>query len=391
MRVLVTGGRSPVALEIVRNLGRHGHEVYVAESLRVNPAAWSRHTRGSIRIASPRFRFRAFLDDIAAAVDEYGIDLVIPTCEETYFVARGADWLRRSRPGLRVASGSFDDIAALHDKHLSMALLESLDVPVPETELIVGAEGMDELLRRDRPGPLVLKRRFSRFGTQVRLLPAGARRLQPEIPFDRAGHRDGTDRDIADGWVAQEFVEGRLQCAYAYAHEGRLVACVQYADSRTAPFQVLTSFQPVHDPRFQDAIERTVARLRYSGHISFDAIVSDSRIAVIECNPRVTSGIHCLADADLGALFAVDGSAGASAPPFVEAAPAQIRLMNLFRRNGDDRMARDVVHADDDRMPSIAYALLLGGFAAGALRHRISLAAATTRDIEWNGQDLPVP
>ncbi|WP_164233778.1 ATP-grasp domain-containing protein [Microbacterium hydrocarbonoxydans] len=393
MRALVLGGRSPVALEIVRNLGRHGHEVHVAESVAVNPAGWSRHASGSIRIRSPRFHFRAFLLDLAAAVERHGIDLLIPTCEETFFVARGAEWLRQRCPGLRVVSGPFDDIAALHDKHRAMGILGRLGVPVPETELIRGPEELDALLRRDRSRPLVLKRRFSRFGVQVRLLPPGARRVQPEIEFDRDEHHARIAPDLAGDWVAQEHVDGRLHCAYAYAHEGRLLACVQYADARAASFKVLTSFRPVHDPRFQEAIERTVAGLRFSGHISLDAIIGEDRIAVIECNPRVTSGIHCLPDADLGALFTTGNPADASAAPAPPVppvpVPAQIRMMNLLRRGGHDKDVRDVVHAADDRMPSLAYALLLGGFALSALRHRIPLAAATTRDIEWNGQELP--
>lgn len=377
MRVLVLGGRSLVALDIVRNLGRHGHDVYVAESVAVNPAAWSRYAHGSVRIRSPRFRFPAFLQDVATAIETHDIDLVVPTCEETFFVARGADWLRRRCPGVRIAAGSFAHIAALHDKLGAMRTLGRLDVPVPATRLVRGAEDLGALLRSDRSRTLVLKRRFSRFGTQVRLLARESRRLRPPIAF---GHGDGD-------WVAQEFVEGRLHCAYAFAHEGRVLASVQYADAAAASFEVLTSFQPVHEPRFQEAIERAVAGLRYSGHISFDAIVAEDRIAVIECNPRVTSGIHCLASADLGGLFAAEEPSGATQT----VAPAQIRVMNLLRRRRGARGIRDVVHAADDPMPSVAYALLLGGFALTALRQRIPLAAATTHDIEWNGEDLPLP
>ncbi|MFJ4225141.1 ATP-grasp domain-containing protein [Microbacterium sp. NPDC089695] len=381
MRVLVLGGRSLVALEIVRNLGRHGHEVHVAESVSVNPAAWSRHARGSTRIRSARFHFLGFLDDLATTIDTHGIDLVVPTCEETYFVARGADWLRRRCPGVRIAAGSFEDISALHDKHRAMEVLGRLGVPVPATELIHDARDLGALLDRDRRGPLVLKRRFSRFGVQVRLLLPETGRVRTDIAFDQC----------ADDWVAQEFVEGRLHCAYAFAHEGRVIASVQYADAGAAPFQVLTAFLPAHDPRFQEAIERAVAGLHYSGHISFDAIVADDRIAVIECNPRVTSGVHCVADADLGALFSAEHPIERSTSPALPGAPAQIRVLNLFRRRGRDRSIRDVVHAADDPMPSVAYALLVARFALTALRHRITLTAATTRDIEWNGQELPLP
>jgi len=391
MRVLVLGGRSLVALDLVRNLGRHGHEAHVAESLAVNPAGWSRHARSSIRVRSPRFRFRAFLHDVAAAVETRGIDLVVPTCEETFAVARGAEWLRRRCPGVRVVAGAFHDIAVLHDKWRAMELLGGLGVPVPATERVVGEDEMDALLRRDRSRPIVVKPRFSRFGAQVRLVRPGDRRLRPDVD---AG---------CDDWVAQEFVEGRLHCAYAYAHEGRLLACVQYVDAGARSFRVLTSFEPVRDPRFQQAIERAVAGLRYSGHISFDAIVADDRSVVIECNPRVTSGIHCLPDVDLGALFAAgsaptepSGRASTAArpdllPPVFAPAPARIRVLNLLRRGPRAPGVRDVVHASDDRMPSLAYPLLVARFALTALRHRIPLVAATTHDIEWNGEEFPSP
>lgn len=380
MRVLVLGGRSLVALEIVRNLGRRGHEVIAAESVAVNPSAWSRHASGSIRIRSPRFHLHGFLQDIATAVETHGIDLIVPTCEETYYVARGAVWLRRRCPDVRIAAGSFEHIAALHDKHRAMQILGRMGVPVPATELVRDAEDLGTLLRGDRRRPLVLKKRFSRFGVRVRLLAPETQRL--DLAFDRDGGE----------WVAQEFVEGHLHCAYAFAHEGRVLTSVQYADAAASSFQVLTSFHPVHDARFQEAIERAVAGLRFSGHISFDAIVAEDRIAVIECNPRVTSGVHCFTDADLGALFAADENSSAEQGRSARTVePAQIHVMNLLRRRRYDRRIRDVVHAADDPLPSVAYALLLGGFALTALRHRIPLAAATTRDIEWNGQELPLP
>jgi hypothetical protein len=52
------------------------------------------------------------------------------------------------------------------------------------------------------------------------------------------------------------------------------------------------------------------------------------------------------------------------------------------------RHSRDAISRPGDRLPLAGALADAAGFALAGLRHGISVTAATTRDIEWNGEEL---
>ena len=102
--ILFTGGRAPATLELARAFHRASHMVFMAESLRGHLSEPSNALAENFLVPPPRQQTSAFLDTLESIVCENKIDLLIPTCEEVFYVAMGRD--RGTSSKLRMRSDS---------------------------------------------------------------------------------------------------------------------------------------------------------------------------------------------------------------------------------------------------------------------------------------------
>lgn len=373
--VLVTGARAPVALELARLLHAAGHRVLVAESLPRHLCERSRAVARSFRVPAPNADRAAFLAALARIVREERVDLVLPTCEEVFHVAAGP-------LGCEVFAPPRDHLLRLHSKLAFVRTLESRGVPAPETWEVTSPEDLAALCRRLPAGDrLVLKPVWSRFAVHVAFVTAGG-------PLPALSDRP---------WIAQRFVEGRPLCTYGVARQGRLLAHAAYDAEFTAGRGASVSFRPLDHPRLLQWVQDFVAAEGLTGQASFDFVEgADGTLWPLECNPRATSGVH-LFDAADGLDRAFLGRPQEVLLPRPEASVVLTLAMWLFAlpqvrslarlRAWADRLrgARDAIFRRDDPLPFLSQFGVLAHLASVALRHRTSLLAASTRDIEWNG------
>lgn len=240
LRVLLTGGRAPVTLDLARMLHRAGHRVYVAESAARHLTRLSSAVEQCAVVPSPRHDTRAYLAELERLVQDWQIDLLIPMCEEVFYVAQGAD---RLRAFCRVLVTTLEQLHVLHHKYDFIQLAGSLGLSVPDTHLIHSRqEWMEAQSVLGKVGDWVWKPVYSRFAAKVRM---------PTLMNDEA--RAGTDQEgnvsekkrrhirndppeegelsSISPWVAQAYIPGQMLCTYSIAHEGKLVAHATY-DSR---------------------------------------------------------------------------------------------------------------------------------------------------------------
>lgn len=380
--VLILGARAPVALDHARRFAHQGWKVCVADSISCRGTAWSRAVHATLRLPAPRSEPRAFVDAICRAVGEHRIDLLLPTCEEVFYVSR----YRSALPAqLIVATDRFDKLEALHSKLEFLKLAADCGAKVPASCAVTSLSEA-----RDWAGgrPLVLKPEFSRFGVYVRLYPNGIPDHAPELAEQGR-------------WVGQEFCDGDELCSYSVAVEGRVTAHVAYRPayrlSRSSSFY----FDPVQAPGIREFVERFVRKTQYTGQISFDWVSGrDGQLAVLECNPRAISGVHLFALADaLPAAF--QGAVADTVEPSVGRARMMTPVMltaGLIAAARDKRVARwwynfkrarDVLSTSGDARVLAGISADLFSHAARALRRRCSVREATTWDIEWDGEKLP--
>src|SRR5664279_215064 len=93
MRVLITSARFPHALAEIRWFGQQGHEVYTTDTFRTSRGAHSRYVTERLLTAPPFFETAQFVADIEEIVRSRHIDLLVPGCEEVFYLAHHTDRL----------------------------------------------------------------------------------------------------------------------------------------------------------------------------------------------------------------------------------------------------------------------------------------------------------
>ena len=111
-KVLVTGGLFDPATNVVRSLYKSGVKVHVADSYKLSPALHSHiHSTQRHEVPSPAKEPIQFAEAFARIVNEFDLDLVIPTFEEGFYLARHTELIPAT-----LFAPAFETIAQLHRK-----------------------------------------------------------------------------------------------------------------------------------------------------------------------------------------------------------------------------------------------------------------------------------
>lgn len=379
--VLILGGRAPVALDHARRFQRQGWNAYVADSIPCRLTGWSRSVAATLPLASPRYTPMAFVEGIRAAIRTHAIDLVVPTCEEVFYLSRYRNLLPAE---VRVLADDFDTLRALHSKWHFIEAAEGCGAVVPEGCRVAS---LAEARAWAGAEPVVLKPEYSRFGVHVRIHPEGLPVRAKEL-------------DVAGSWVAQRYHAGTELCSYGIADGGRLLAHAVYRPSYRIQRSSSYYFEPHPSEKIRGFVSSFVRKMNFTGQISFDWIQSeDGGVTVIECNPRATSGLHLFSgnDALPAALMGVAGDCvepGHAQPAMIAGLMLTAGLYEAMAKSTlprwryDFRRASDVITRPGDRSPLAGALLDLGSYARLAVRQGCNLREAATRDIEWDGECL---
>jgi hypothetical protein len=382
--VLLTGGRAFVTLELARHLARHGHRVVVAESVPIHLCRYSRCVAKHYRVPAPNVEGEAFIAALIKLVQREKIDVLIPTCEEIFFVAQG---LERLRPYCRVLCAPFEQLARLHSKWEFIQSAACYDLLVPETHLFNSNTDLRRFLQ-EHGTAFVLKPVFSRFASKVVFADTMADHIE-QLPIMQEYP-----------WVAQERIDGEAFCSYSIVVEGRLLAHAVYPVRYRAELGSCVHFTPVEHAAIDDWITRFLQHERFSGQIAFDLIVTPAgRVYPIECNPRATSGFHLFRQEQPlhRALLAPDDPIEPALRPLITNR-AMIAIAMLVYGLPSLRSwtqartwlhaflcARDVVFDWRDPLPFLLQPLLLWYNWKESRKRGISILEFATHDIEWNG------
>jgi len=364
--VLLTLGRLPKGLELARALAAAGCRVVVAEPFALHLSRPSRAVARSIKTRAPADDLDGYLQDLLDIVAREMIDLVVPVSEEALHVSRLAG---RLPAGVRLASPPFETLARLHDKLDFNRAAAAARLAVPETHA-AGTPGAADLAAR---AATVVKPRRGCSGEGVRFFDAGK-----------------TDETAGPGDLVQARIDGRHVSSFSIASDGRIVATVLYE---------ATILARVDDaPAAAEWCARFVAAENYSGFIAFDFIIDGTGVPqAIECNPRLTSGVHFLEHQGLAAAVL------STRPPhaigvkpqrkfqeghtaLLEVYGSILKPREALRRLGHVLTSRDVLFSVRDPLPFP----LMTPMSAGVLRRvafeGMSFGAAATRDIAWTGE-----
>ncbi len=363
MRVLLTGARAPATLELARLVARAGHDAHVADTDRWHVCRGSRLTAATHTLPAPRAGHAGYGQAIRRLVERCRIDVIIPTCEEVFCLAA-----LHEDVGARIVCEPLVRLRPLHDKAQFVDACASAGVPAPHTHPIEHPASLLAL----PAGTYILKPRFSRFATFVRTWTTG----DPLPALD------------AQDWIAQRFVEGEARCTWSVATQGRVLAHAAYAvDATAGPRGAAIAFHSIRHAATRYWVETFIAHHQLSGQFAFDFIEGPDGLYGIECNPRLTSGIHCFRGMpDVVATLLAPETLQAELP--LEAPDGlffRSRLaLALFRERPRD--GAGLLDAGDDPWPRRLQWLTWSQLLLRALYRNSDPRLLSTRDIEWNGE-----
>ena len=408
MRILITGALAPACLEWARLLRAAGCATAAADSVAVPLTRFSNCVERWFRLPEPVKGVNEYGAALLAAAKRFQADIILPTCEEAFYIAHQKRRLERQ---CRVFVADFDLMARLHDKHAFAELARDLPISAPPTVLLESSEAVME--HAGRAGDLVFKPVYSRFAARMLIRPR-AEALQDIRPT------------AEEPWVAQEFVPGTELCSFSLLRDGRLLAHAAYHPKHRVGRGSGIYLYPVESEPIRGFVRAFGALTGYTGQVGFDFIESDGgALRVLECNPRATSGIHlfqnqarglvsllCPSHPELPPIAPTSSGEGIASPKSlaeeVEAEPLNangsarmvavamvmfaapgIRSLSGLREFARDwRGASDIVGSPKDRGPGFAQMLSLGEIYFRAMRSGRAPLAAATLDIEWNGSPL---
>lgn len=382
-RVLITGARAAASLDVARDFAAAGWQVHLADSTRVRMARWSRLAAHHHYYPPPRQQSAAFRACIKELVERHDIALVVPTCEEVFHLA--APQLRQAL-GEKLFAPDLGTLRGLHDKLAFAKACAEWGLPAPESHGVEDPEALQRFASTSHEW--VFKPRFSRFGESAVVGPDPAALAR-------------IDATPAGPWLAQRRIRGEEVCLHAVAHNGRLVAFTTYASQWKLKGGARYAFEPLaheRDQALRVIAEALAERANIHGQFACDVIFDAAdKPYLIECNPRATSGVHLLAGQGDFARAIADGIAMAGrqqGPAYL--APA-MWLLGFSRALRQGQLAQwrsllssgnDAISRTGDRAPLAGALIDALGFFLKSLRHNISTNAATTFDIEWNGEEM---
>ncbi len=387
MNILFTGGRSPATLALVRRFAEAGHRCDVAESLQPNLAGASRACAKNFTVPAPRQHTAAYLRALQAIIIDRDIALVIPTCEETFYIARHRELLEGTGKGCEVFTPDMACLEELHSKYQFNQLLQRLKLPAPATERICDRAH----LKRRLPewGQYVLKGEYSRFASAVYInapLHKVYQNIQPSP---------------STPWVLQEFLNGPQFCSYSVARQGELTAHSVYPTVYTAGTGATIYFESVDIPEIEHIVRAIVSYFGYTGQISFDFILHKGLYYAIECNPRTTTGTFLFAKEDAlpGAFLPINP--GETAPRLARPLARQPVALSIAMLGyaipqspwKTPRILKDLWRAHDPLMewqdpgPFWQQFGMIFQTLQRAKKAGTDLLSASTLDIEWNGEN----
>lgn len=375
--ILLTGGRAPVTLDLARAFHRAGHVVYVAESLRGHITEPSAAIKAHFEVPAPRQETEAFLAALKSIIEAYQIELLIPTCEEVFHIAKGLDALP-----CRVFTEPLAKLDGYHNKWKFVVKAGECDLRVPESLLVTRQD--DLLYAYANWSKVVLKPVYSRFAARTLILPSLKEALST-LTFE-------------EPWIAQEYIEGQQFCSYSVCQNGRITAHVVYPTIFTAGQGATIAFQPVQHAAIYEWVKTFVEYYKVTGQMAFDFIQTpNGHVVALECNPRATSGLHLLTD---NPQF-VDSFLFTDIPcvtPYESTSRMLGTAMLMYGLpaslfNGQfGAWLKTFFHSDDvlldfhDPLPFLLQWRSILSYVLLGRKQGISALEASTFDIEWNGE-----
>ena len=365
--ILLTLGRLPKALDPARSFAKSGWRVIVADPFAQHLTGASRSCARSVQVPAPADDPLGWLDAVEAIAREEKVALVLPVSEETLY----ASYLQKRLPDVTIFTMPPAVLHEAHDKWRFAEAAKALGLCVPATA------------RADSPAAFAISQSSDFVWKERRSCGGGGTKLlAKDASFEATGQA-----------IVQERIKGQELSSCSLCHEGVVQGTSIYRASVISG-TVAVGFSREDDAGIADFVARYAGATRWTGFLSFDFIRNAQGVSfAIECNPRLTSGVHFFRNEDI-APAVLDASAPLRLRDERELQQfwsclqeAQGVLPNVFAFAGKLRAMsrrRDVTYAGDDPSPLLTMPWTARELLRRAAREHMSVAVAASADIGWS-------
>jgi predicted ATP-grasp superfamily ATP-dependent carboligase len=380
LRVLITSTRTPHALAAVRSFGEKGWEVTAGDSTRLSMGKFSRFVTKRLLYPPMTERPTQFVEALLHEVSTTKYDLIFPTFEEIFLIAR---FRKQFAEHTTVLLSDYDDFMRIHHKTSLTNLSRELGVPVPPTVQPADLAEM-EALAEELPYPAVIK--LPDVNNSLGLSFAeNANELKKKyaklVKFFRLSGRRMP--------LIQKKIEGDLIFSLFLADRGETVGTLIYKPIRMFPEGNGTAFyrESIRNQVAEKSGAALIEKLKWHGFIGFDFIVDNDtgKPYLIDANPRPNPAYQTGLGAGVDfTQMSIDMATGNEPEPNLEPREG-VRFKTLFvetiwfafqfapgkhwwRRVKDafsvfkKRTFNPDVHRKDDRLPSFMMYLYINYF-----------------------------
>lgn len=365
--ILILGARAPASLELARQFKNAGHNVYLADSLNYPLGFFSRNKNKYLLLPKPRYELDEFGEKINEYIKKYNINLIIPTCEEAFYLSKIKNKIDKK---CEIFVSDFDLMVNLHNKEIFNKLEVNSKVRYPKSIIVNNEEELKNEV--NNMGNYVLKRCYSRFASMVYVDPGSP----PKVDYEKD-----------NPWLMQEYIKGEECCSYSVFSNGELLASALYKPKYKVGKGSGIYFKSYENEIIKEYIKAFGKKNNYHGQVGFDFIIKDNVPYVLECNPRATSGVHMLEGVDK--ILTNEKAKAVNEDKMVKMAMLVFGFKYLFKTPKsfikDFIKAKDVIRSENDKYLNILQFLSVFEIIKIAFQNKVSLLKASTKDIEYDG------
>jgi len=285
-RVILTYGRSLMALVIARSLAQRGVEVIGCDDVDLTVLSFSKHVRETFTVAPWQTQPERFLDDLQAAVLDYAPRdgrpyVLMPVFGEAELIARHRN---RFEPTIKIAAPSWKSIDRVHPKDHLARTVEAAGLPAPKTWIVPDRATLRDLAPK-LSYPLIAKPSNGVGGRGVSLVETAQAAIET-VEALGYGARP----------LLQEAIPGQDYCVAVLAKNGRLAALMAYRNLTTFPRKAGAGAlrETIDAAPFRAAAEKVLEATGWNGLAELDFRWSGDPAdepKLIEVNARFWAGI----------------------------------------------------------------------------------------------------
>ncbi|WP_269537423.1 ATP-grasp domain-containing protein [Cerasicoccus fimbriatus] len=284
-RVIVTYGRSIIALAIAHSLGKRGVEVIGCDDVELTVLQFSKYVQDTFLHRLAKENPEGYLEDLIENIERYKPEngepyVLIPSFRDATIIAKHRERLEKH---IIVAAPDISSIDAVLSKAAFAKTAEANELPIPQTLV---ADSVEELQDRENfPEPAIVKPPDSHGGRGIRICQTKeeAVRYCHEI-VDAGGEMP----------VVQAAVPGEDYCFAALCDHGQLVAHMAYQNLQQFPIDKGQGVvrKTVDDAPFRASAEKLLAAVNWHGIAQIDfRWDGQGEPMLIEVNPRFWAGL----------------------------------------------------------------------------------------------------